>query len=221
MRKAAASSAPPATFMAFPVTETVGVVVATYGDVEEWRPLARKATDSCEVQTIRPDSIIWWHGDSMADARNIGASLSQTDWLIFLDADDTLDERYVEEMLAGSGDLRQPSTLGVYPDGSTDNEPYLIQPKRNLLEGNHIVIGAMIRNSLFKEMGGFDDLPILEDWDLWIRCWLVGANITACPGAIYRVGVNDSGRNSSSAHGDVYTRIRAKYSVIARERGLL
>lgn len=203
------------------MTESVGVVVATYGDVEKWRPLARRATDSCEAQTRRPDSITWWHGRSMADSRNIGASLSHTDWLIFLDADDTLDERYVEEMLSGTGDLRQPSTLGVYPDGSTDDEPWLIPPKRNLLEGNHIVIGAMIRNSLFKEMGGFDDLPILEDWDLWIRCWLVGASITACPGAIYRVGVNDTGRNSSSVHGDVYTRIRAKYSVIARERGLL
>lgn len=204
------------------MTERVGVVVATYGDRDEWWELAERAVASARSQSVAPAAVVWQHERTLSDARNLGAyRAGDVDWLVFLDADDTLDGGYIEAMLLGTGKVRQPSTLGVYDDGSTDSEAVLIPPKKNLLDGNHLVIGSMVSRDLFVSAGGFDELPILEDWDLWIRCWLLGAEIGTAPGAIYRVSVNRTGRNSAPNHGDVYTRIRQKYTAMARDRGLV
>lgn len=116
-----------------------------------------------------------------------------------MDADDELDERYVENMLAGSGDIRQPSTLGVI-DGVEDDTPVLI-PERPLRVSNFIVIGAFLRTSYFQRVGGFDDFAAFEDWDLWRRCVNAGAVIKPTPGAVYRVHVRSGSRNSLTQPG--------------------
>lgn len=102
------------------LTKEVTVVVATYGDVS-WVKKAIKASRSVDEQTIAVEAI-YSHGDSLHQARNSGAALAKSEWLIFLDADDALDPGYVEAMLAGSGDLRQPATIGMYDNGTYDDE---------------------------------------------------------------------------------------------------
>ncbi len=196
----------------------VGVVIGTFGDGWFQRGLA--AWESVQAQTVSVPAIRS-HGTDLQAARNVGAkdlieSRPGIEFLIFLDADDTLDPHYVEEMLKGTGDLRQPSTLGVYPDGHTDDEPCLIEPnpedRGGLLYRNHLVVGSMVRADLFFKVGMFADLPVLEDWDLWIRCAQAGAEITQVPKAIYRVGVNEGSRNSeANLHGRIYQQIRRKY----------
>jgi hypothetical protein len=199
--------------------DSVGVAVGIYG-TDEWAERAKKVALPSVWRQTHACRFGICHSSTLAEARNRAAAKLETDWLIFLDADDELDERYVESMLAGDGDIRQPSTLGVYSDGTEDDYPVLIPPKSNLLIGNHLVIGSMVRSDLFFEVGGFQDLPILEDWDLWIRCWLAGAKIGVAPEAIYRVHVSQ-GRNSSDMHGSVYTQIQCTYVDEARARGLL
>jgi len=196
--------------------KTVGIVVATFGDVK-WIDKAKEAIVSAENQTLKPDRVIHHHAESLAEARNKAAYMVSTDWLIFLDADDTLDENYVRSMMepgedAGVADLRQPSTLGVYPDGTTDDEPVLI-PERPILQSNYLVIGTMCRRDQFLDVGGFDSyFPVLEDWDLWIRMIKAGAIVGKRPEAIYRVGVNPQSRNqNTSLHGRYYAQIRSKY----------
>lgn len=192
--------------------DTVAVVVATYGDAEEWAPFARRAALSAAENTIKPHQIAMLHGDGLSSARNQAAAAMHCDWLIFLDADDELDPYYVEEMLAGQGDIRQPSTLGVHPDGHEDDYPVLIPPGPNFMVRNHLVIGCMVRRDLFVEVGGFNDLPVLEDWDLFIRLRLNGASLGECPKAIYRVHVREGSRNQDSVtHGRVYTEIQNRY----------
>lgn len=206
--------------------DSVAVIVPSYGDEEFWEPLARRALDSVERQTYAgPVYSVWNHHPlGLEPARNEPAKKFvnefNVDWLVFLDADDELDERYVECMMEGSGDVRQPSTLGVV-DGVEDKEPVLIPP-RNLLEANYIVVGAPVRSSLFIEVGGFRDLPVLEDWDLWLRCYVAGAEFGQVPEAIYKVHIDTSRESrggSSRLHGRVYSEIRRKYrDYIRRER---
>lgn len=201
-------------------TDKVGIVIGIFGDLKEWTDRALRAAESVKRQTVTCPWVISWD-DTLQKARNGGVELlvqecaevgSEIEWLIFLDADDTLDPRYVEKMLRGTGDLRQPSTVGVYPDGSEDSVVVLIPPGRTLLEKNHLVIGSMIRASIFNAIGGFNDLPVLEDWDLWIRCARAGAQITACPDAVYRVGVNlDSRNQDTDLHNKTYLKIRERY----------
>jgi GT2 family glycosyltransferase len=203
--------------------DTVDVVVATYGNQELWDDLAERAVASAENQTVRPETILRSHGSSdLSHARNVGAGEAMADWLIFLDADDELDPRYIEFMLKGEGDLRQPSTLGVV-DGREDDYPVLIPPHQGgFMVGNHLVIGTMIRRDLFYEVGGFRNLPVLEDWDLWIRLRLHGAQLSTCPEAVYRVHVRSESRNQDiGLHSQVYSQIQSEYQMEWHAKGLL
>jgi glycosyltransferase involved in cell wall biosynthesis len=197
--------------------ETVGIVVATFGDAS-WIDRAKTAVKSAENQSVPATRVVHHHAENLALARNQGADMVGTDWLIFLDADDTLDVNYVRYMMepgedAGAATLRQPSTLGIYPDGSEDDEPVLI-PERPLTQSNYLVIGTMCRRDQFLEAGGFDpEFPVLEDWDLWLRMYDIGAVIGKRPGAIYRIGVNPDSRNQNAQlHGRYYQRIRNRQS---------
>jgi len=203
--------------------ETVGVVVATYGDEDEWTPLAKRAVESAMDNTIEPNFTIHVHRMNLAGARNYGLlKMLNMDWVIFLDADDELDPHYIEHMLAAQGDIRQPSTLGVHPDGHEDDYPVLIPPHPGgYMVGNHLIIGCMVRRDLALAVGGFRDLPSLEDWDFWIRCQLEGARVGAAPEAIYRVHVRPQSRNKDERlHGRVYADIQQRYQFDWQLKGL-
>ena len=202
------------------MTDTVAVLIPFYGDYSVWRPRVdraiRSAQDQADLNVYRSPI------ENLAYARNSAvSSCFHSDWLIFLDADDELSPGYVEAMLAGHGDMRWPSTIGVYEDGTTDYAAVLLEPKGSLLVHNWMVIGTMIRRDKFLEVGGFRDLPILEDWDLWIRMVMAGAQAAPCPDAIYRVHVNNDGRNSNAhLHGHIYSEIQQTYQAEWYSKGL-
>lgn len=188
---------------------SVGIVVATYGDwtVDDSRTV--RALESAYRQTEEA-TVMYSYGDTLAIARNNGAAHLDVDWLIFLDADDELDEHYVEEMLKGEGDIRQPSTLGIV-DGVPDEEPVLI-PEKDLKRSNYIVIGAMCNRYIFERAGGFDEYPIFEDWSLWLAMVEEGATIGKCPKAIYKVHVNPNSRNQNKELATAtYNEIRKRF----------
>ena len=187
---------------------SVGIVIATFGD-PKWRILAGRAELSAENQTRQPENIILSHADTLQEARNYGADRCQTDHLIFLDADDEIEPGYVEAMLEGTGNIRRPSTRGVYEDGSIEEPPSMI-PRRDINESNCIVIGAMVDHDLFDQAGGFGDYPLLEDWDLWLRCWNLGASVVDVPKAVYRIHVTPGSRNMAEPGlmSSVYAQIR-------------
>lgn len=189
----------------------VGIVVATYGE-EAWMERGTTLAEDTAMQFPEAKVVPYHHWDSLAKARNTGADMLDTKWLIFLDADDHLGFDYVHHMIQGTEMLRQPATQGIYSDGSHDDMPHVIEAG-HLLDRNHMVIGTMCNHDLFDQVGQFDpDLPALEDWDLWIRMWLKGANWEAIPEAVYWVGVNDDGRNSNRrAHNTAFQTIRKRY----------
>lgn len=190
---------------------TVGIIVPVFGDHDVWKALADRAVESALAQTVAAE-VVLSYGETLAEARNNGARQSSSDFLIHLDADDELDPYYIEAMLQGTGDLRQPSTLGVV-NGVEDDYPVLIPPHSGgMLVGNHLIIGTMVRRSLFEAVGGFRDLPVLEDWDLWLRCIIAGAKLGTASKAIYKVHVRPDSRNTeANGHGRVYTEIQNTY----------
>jgi hypothetical protein len=204
----------------------IGVCIGTYGDYRRWADILNaRAWPSVARQTARPAFTRWVHGKTLHDARNHAAAdfdrrrrSKPGDWLVFLDADDELDPRYLEAIhdaatdLDGADWLLQPATIGVYPDGTEDAAPVVIPPKP-LLDGNYLVIGTAVRSAQFHRVGGFADWPYCEDWDLWIRCWLDGAQSKPVPDAIYRVHVNPTSRNNCdrATQVRVYNQIRSQY----------
>lgn len=172
--------------------------------------MVERAVLSVARQAVQADELVISVGTTLQEARNRPGLRATTEWLCFLDADDELDASYIQHMLAGEGDIRQPSTLGVV-NGVEDDYPVLIPP-RPLAVSNYIVIGAFVRAALFRQVGGFEDYEAFEDWDLWRRCWAAGAAIGAVPEAVYRVHVRPDSRNSMARPGatEAYRAIRRK-----------
>ena len=113
-------------------------------------------------------------------ARNTGAALARGDVLMFIDDDDSWQPTKVEGQIRL---LDQDPDVGIVYSGrrvvtEAGEVLYCIAPQhegwlhRLLLQRNCIgtTSGVAIRQSVFEQAGGFDeDLPALQDYDLWIR----------------------------------------------------
>lgn len=152
---------------------SIDVIIATYG-CESWKKKALIAQNSVLQQTSPASSIHLIHGETLAQARNAGAYKSTADWLLFLDADDTLDLNFIcamREMIdqtTHSSPLLYPSVLTI--ENGVKSLSAKISMQNPILEGNFMVIGTLVKREDFLRVGGFRELPMYEDWDLWIRC---------------------------------------------------
>ena len=180
---------------------SVLVVIPEYGDKKFWLPFTMRAMQSVENQTVDCDWRIVDAGD-LQSCRNTGGLTAETDYLIFLDADDTLSPTYIEEMLKGTGDIRVPSVHRHYEDGRIDTDQKWYTPIP-LIQRNYIVVSAMIRTSLFKQLGGFHDYESLEDWDLWLRAEEAGATFEQIPSAVLHVNKRVGSRNSNNSYVEI------------------
>lgn len=182
------------------------VCVATFGD-ESWAELAQRAAQSAESQA----HVITYHGgESVAQARNACLDKVQTEFVIFLDADDVLEQGYVITMQQGSADIRAPFVRiirqgrGMYRAPGLPWVVYCMNTRRHygqdcvgdcLQYGNWIVVGAGARTELLRSVGGWGEEPIYEDWALWLRCWHAGASFESVPEAVYRQHISLDSRN--------------------------
>lgn len=196
----------------------ISVIISTFGDFNKWNPIAQRAVQSVMNQTVEAE-IIRIHGTTLAGARNEGAAKAKGDWLIFLDADDELDPRYVEAMefavmadkvISRHRHVYQPSTVEFNDKGQV-GEPDMI-PTYPLLQRNYLIIGSMVSKKLFDATEGFDqNLPALEDWEFWLQCDKIGAVVGKCPEAVYRIHFSSDSRNTTNQHGQCVVTIRDRY----------
>lgn len=188
----------------------VGVIVATFGS-DEWRTLGEERASEIASFWSNADLVSHVHGESLAAARNTGINQSEADYIIICDADDSLDERYEEVLMQNIkvGDfLYQPSTLGVYSDGTEDDEAHLI-PDRDMNVTNSLVIGTVFPRGVNAR---FDpSLDALEDWDFFAKVIMEGYKVIPCPDMIYRVGIRENSRNKDARlHNRAYQEIRRR-----------
>lgn len=191
--------------------KTFGIAIGTFGD-ESWRLKG-------DVVSLRhcnmADDVIHVHGDNLAEARNTAAEMLGTQWIVFLDADDELEMDYIKQMqmAAEPNTLLQPATIGCV-DGKLDDYPLVI-PSKDLYKANYMVIGTAVERDRFFEVGGFRDLSVLEDWDLWIRLVASGSKVKRVPFAVYVVHVNKNSRNSNTTlHNSVYRQLQREYGPV-------
>jgi glycosyltransferase involved in cell wall biosynthesis len=185
------------------VTSLATVCVATYGD-PSWVELAQRAIASAEPQA----PVVHVHGDTLAGARNAALDLAETEWVVFLDADDELEPGYITTLAAGTADLRAPAVR--YVRGRREREPYVpcVAAHRHdceaacLTEGNYLVVGTYARAQLLRDVGGWGDEALYEDWSLWLRCHLAGATIETIPAAVYRAHVRLDSRNRAPSQAE-------------------
>lgn len=191
---------------------SVTVIIPVFGNIEKWDEMAIRASDSVEEQTIKDVqyNVVW--GNDITSCRNVALGLD-TEFIIFLDADDTLHPTYIEEMLKGTADIRVPSVHRHYENGHIDTDQKWYQPK-DLMTGNYIVVSAMIRTSLFKQLGGFHDYESLEDWDLWLRAEEAGATFEQIPDAILHVNKRIGSRNSNKSFDEILDQAKKRRGIL-------
>ncbi|MEQ9822799.1 MAG: glycosyltransferase family A protein [Puniceicoccaceae bacterium] len=121
--------------------------------------------------------------------RNFGIERSNAPFVCCLDADDVLDEHYLEKTLfrllwdnadvAGTGARclgASNQLMGVKP----------VLENREILSHNGIMSASVFRKELWEKVGGYEDFGlgdayIYEDWHFWCKCALAGARFLNLP----------------------------------------
>lgn len=176
----------------------VTVVVSTFGDLA-WRELAEsRAVPSALDQA----PVIRVHGETLHGARNDGLAKVETDAVLFLDADDALDEGFVEAMSHGTADLRCPMLHFVKGGHERPWQPRVHGHEHDCVAeciasgaGNWMPAGTVMRTELVREVGGWREWAVYEDFDLAMRLLLASASIELVREARYRAWVNPQSRN--------------------------
>ena len=154
---------------------------------------------------------------TVASVRNQLARQAKGDYLCFLDSDDELCADYVTAMLAAIERADVAANINMDPlalfapavqyvrDGRAVGHP-TIPALGRWPDLNQCVIGTLVPRALFHQAGGFRELPSLEDYDLWLRCYIAGAAIVHVPDAVYCAHAAPHSRNADQS---TYDRIRA------------
>jgi len=147
-------------------------------------------TKSLVKELISEDPQINYHFQSnkgLSSARNTGLKLSKSEYVAFLDADDTWSETKIAKQLEVFNKAN--SNLGVvYCDyeimdhsGKVDQTHHVYKLQTNLrgnihhdlIEANKVSSsgsGVLVRRVCFEKAGLFDEcLTACEDWDMWLR----------------------------------------------------
>lgn len=115
-----------------------------------------------------------------AHARNVGAGMTESDWIMFLDSDDVWNPEKVEKQLVWHRDHPGIRISQVLEDWIRDGKA-VRKPSRLTQLGGDIfeesirrcVVGCScvaLRRDLWEETGGFDPFfRACEDYELWLR----------------------------------------------------
>lgn len=183
----------------------VTVIIATCGG-EEWSRMGDEALisikDRFPVEIIR----VHKHDKSLAETRNYALGLVSTEYVCFVDADDTIKDGYF--------DFEPTSDVTVTAISYNGNEAtippvwYHMRGRKGyhegectsecLVDGNYIHIGAIMKTSAAKDFK-FREYPVYEDYAWWLELQQNGLTFSKRPESVYKASVreNKNHRNRS------------------------
>ena len=140
-------------------------------------------------------------------ARNYGASITDAEWLTFLDQDDLWEPKNLERQMAAIAASPEAGAcyadrriLANQPDGSFRYEsprwptPTPEELGATLLERCPFTpCSVLVHRDAFLSIGGFDGRHNgVEDWDFWLRLHSAGVRFTWCPEVLVAYRVHES-----------------------------
>lgn len=157
----------------------------------------------------------------VARARNRGIDMAQGEYILPLDADDTIAPTYLEKAKAALDS--DPMLKVVYCRASffgEKNGPWEVHYKdfKSLLAVNAIFVSALFRKTDARAIGGFDEAMTFghEDWDFFIRL-LDGENrVCQIPEILFNYRIKNLSRNTEA----VKRLSDTQYYLIAKNRAI-
>lgn len=154
-------------------------------------------------------TIVRWLEPGVSGARNHGLARATGDWILFLDADDTIGPEHLSDLVTtarrhANADLIYCDWILAGPDGRHGMRRRVditSDPATALAAGCAFPIhAALTRASVLADVGGFaPDWRICEDWELWQRIAVVGAVFRRSAGAVatYRLSLGSASTDLS------------------------
>lgn len=145
--------------------------------VEQAIAAARSQSLPCDVIAVADT-----FNRGAGETRNEGVALSDTPFVYFLDADDTIEPHTIETLLRY---YRQGTY--VYSDDIQGESIHQTPDCGAYLNGSWHTVNALIPTAAFKAVGGFNEqLPAIEDLDLFLRLQAGGICGVRCPHVLVR-----------------------------------
>lgn len=153
-------------------------------------------------------------------ARNAGIKATVAPLVVLLDADDTLEPRYLETA-AGHLDAHPELgfvTCGMRSSGEINNQWFPPEPTLvNVLSYGVPHIASMFRRTAFERAGGFDErLHGFEDTEFWVAMLASGARGAVLPEALFNYRLRPRSLHARATrpdtHVDAWTRIYRKHA---------
>lgn len=163
------------------------------------------------------------HGENrgLATARNTAFTLARNEWVLPLDADDTLHQKAVERLyehregadvvcgnISIEGHIHYPPGANHVKDKTTG----LCQFTRaDWREENQLFCSSLIHRSMWESVDGYPsygERELYEDYSFWTRCYSHGAKFKCVPVLVYEHSVSPYGMCASLAHrGDYFKKL--------------
>lgn len=132
-------------------------------------------TEEIALQWTKKDSRFKYlnkENGGLSSARNAGINIAKGEWILPLDSDDKIGNRYLE---LAEKEFDKDYAI-IYSDAHFFNDEFIIRwdlPKynfENLLLFNHIYCTAFFKKSDWRKVSGYDVNLIYgrEDWDFWL-----------------------------------------------------
>lgn len=205
----------------------VTIVIATCGS-EEWKELGDRAMSDVQFRFHTPVIRVHLPEASVSEARNVGLEQVRTEYVCFLDADDSLEWPYFnfipEHDVTATSITYQNKTAPLIPKVWA-HEQHRSKYHRGhcsgdcLPDGNWVHIGAIIRTEAIKAIGGFKEWPVYEDWALFLELQQSGFTFGRRQESVYKATVRDTPghrnqslplREKNLIHEDIYEKITGK-----------
>jgi len=168
------------------------VITASLPEREEFRRVSQESVRrAANASGIRFEhvTVIDHDREGPQTVTNRAASMAKGDWVLPLADDDWLHDDFFQVLTPY---MDSADVVSGWCHTTTDEWcPNMLFNERVLRLRNFLPATALIRKSLWDQLGGYRDCG-LEDWDFWKRALDVGARFAHVPEVVWTFRIHDS-----------------------------